>query len=304
MVGRNFFLGLASAFGFAMVLFGAPQAANAQCCAPPPPCCQPPAPPPAPPPCCRPPSPPPVTPACCTPGHNVNIPGVNVNVGAAIIVNTQVNAQASASSRASGDVIVYGGGGGGGGGWVAPQGAVVSGLNVEGGGVRRVAYQATRTRVRRVVIQAFCFDDRNTPHAASQVRPDREIGEGYEGELYRCIAGTHMQVTIANYEGRVDFAGGETLTCRRGESLWYSRRSGAHGEHGETVTGGSVECRPQRPARDCNERSLLRRYGAGIKILTMVRVETYEAFREESYRSTTSSSAAFSMDGGVGGIAY
>ena len=28
--------------------------------------------------------------------------------------------------------------------------------------------------------------------------------------------------------------------------------------------GGRIECRAQKPARDCNERSLLRRFGAGI----------------------------------------
>ncbi|WP_204282233.1 hypothetical protein, partial [Serratia marcescens] len=42
-----------------------------------------------------------------------------------------------------------------------------------------------------------------------------------------------------------------------------------------------VSCRPQLPARDCNERSLLRRFGAGVKILNMLTTETYTAYREE-----------------------
>ena len=52
------------------------------------------------------------------------------------------------------------------------------------------------------MIQAFCFDDKEVPHPASQVQPDREIAEAYEGEVYRCIAGTHMQVTIAPWRDK------------------------------------------------------------------------------------------------------
>jgi hypothetical protein len=308
MVGRNVLLGLVGAFVAALTLFGLPELANAQCCAPPPPCCQAPSPPP--PPCCHVPRPPPQNPVCCTPGHNVNIPGVNVFVGANVIVNAQVNAQATATSQASGQgQIIVMGGGGGGGGVIAPTGGVIQGLNVEGAmGVRRVAYEAMRLRTRRVVIQAFCFDDLNNPHPASQVTPNRDIDDLYDGELYRCIAGSHLQVTFVDWrEGRIDFSGGETLSCRRGEALYHAPFRGARDgelEEGHDAPPPTVMCRPQRPARDCNERSLLRRFGAGVKVLTMVRVERYQAFREERFQQTSSSTSAFSMDGGVGGVAY
>ena len=62
---------------------------------------------------------------------------------------------------------------------------------------------------------------------------------------------------------------------------------------------GRLECRPQKPARDCNERSLLRRFGAGIKILTIVITEKYTAYREHSTQAT---STAMTFDGGVGGF--
>ena len=237
-----------------------------------------------------------------------------MNVGATVIVNTQVNAQSSVNAQASGGSTVFFGGGGGGGGYIAPSTTgIIQGLNVEGGqGVRRVAYEATRTRMRRVVIQAFCFDDRNSPHPASQVIPGRDVDDDYDGELYRCIAGSHMQYTVAEWNGRADFNGGETITCRSGEALYHSRgrgsvsghSGGGHDQNTSEEGGATLECRPQRPARDCNERSLLRRYGAGIKVLTMVRIERYQAFREEHYESSSSSSSSFSMDGGVGGIAY
>lgn len=311
MAGKNFVLGLIASFGLMLMLFGAPQEAKAQCCAPPPPCCAAPTPPccTAPPPCCQPPAPPPSSPPCCTPGHNINIPSVNVFVGGAVVVNTQLNVQAAAGAQAGASSTVFvGGGGGGGGGYVGPGAtALIQGLNVEGGeGMRRASYDASRTRVTRVVIQAFCFDDLNSPHPASQVIPGREVDDSYDGELYRCIAGTHMQYTIAEWNGRVDFSGGETITCARGEALYHSPgRGGRHGAAGGDE-GASLECRPQRPARDCNERSLLRRYGAGIKILTIVRVEHYQAYREEHYQQSSSSASmsSFSMDGGVGGIAY
>ncbi len=67
-----------------------------------------------------------------------------------------------------------------------------------------------------------------------------------------------------------------------------------------------MECRPQKPGRDCNERSLLRRFGAGVKVLTMIMTETYTAYREEEDReaSSVSVTTAMSLDGGVGGIVY
>ena len=247
-----------------------------------------------PPPCCTPPSPPPTppTPCCQPPGHTVNIPGVTINVGAAIVVEAQVSAQAQAGAQASGSgaVLVNGGGGGGGFGAAPGTSSLIQNFNVEGGQMTKVAYEASRTITKKVVIQAFCLDDKDVPHPASQVTPDRDIDDAYDNELYRCIAGTHMQYTIAVYDGQIDFGHGQTLSCEKGDALYHS-------------PGGKVECRVQKPARDCNERSLLRRFGAGLKILTMITVEKYTAYREE-VRESSSSGGALSLDGGVGGVVY
>jgi hypothetical protein len=199
----------------------------------------------------------------------------------------------SSNSNSSSEASRGGGGGGYAGGLTAPGvTGYVQGLDV--GGETRTAYEATRTIYKKVVIQAFCFDDKMTPHPASQVTPDRDIDDLYEGELYRCIAGTHMQVTIADFKQDISFAGGQTLTCRKGEALYHY--AGAPGGKG----GARLECRAQKPARDCNERSLLRRFGAGIKILSMTVTEKYTAYREES----SSSAGSLTLDGGVGGVAY
>ena len=248
-------------------------------CTPPPPCCAPPSPP-----------PPPSYPCCQPPGHTVNIPGVNVFVGASVIVNASAEAQASAGANASGGATVFFGGGGGGGGYAIPgvQG-MVQGLNVEGAMLKRVSYEATRKITKRVVIQAVCLDDKDVPHPASQTTPDRDIEDTFDGELYRCIAGARMQATIADYDGHIDFGHGQVLACDKAQALYHS-------------PGGGVECRAQKPARDCNERSLLRRFGAGVKILTMITIEKYTAYREETVRSATTT--VMSLDGGVGGFMY
>jgi hypothetical protein len=268
--------------------------ARAQCCAPPPPCCAPP----APPPCCTPPSPPPTppTPCCTPPGHNINVPGVNVNVNASVIVNANVNAQvnaqagSNAGSRA-GTTVFFGGGGYAGGVMPGPV-SVINGLNVQGGREkRRVAYEDRREKTVRVVIQAFCLDAKEVPHPASQVFPERDVENGYEGELYRCLAGTRMQYVVAEYLDRISFDGGKTVTCDKNQALYHTRE-------------GVIECRKQTPARDCNERSLLRRFGAGVKVLTIRTVETFTAYREEEVESSSASSSSMTLSGGVGGMVY
>lgn len=291
----------------ALVLGGV---AYAQCCAPPPPpCC---APPPAPP---RPPAPPPCN--TCGGGHNVNIPGINIHVGGSIIVNANASASAtsnasagsSAGSGASAGTTVYYGGGTHGGYYSGPVSTgYIQGLNVEGGEARRrAAYEATRTKFKRVVIRAVCLDDRDIPHPASQVMPDRDIDSGYDGELYRCIAGSRMQYVVGAYEGysQANF-GGETYVCGKNEALYYG--GGGRGDSGLSGgpdgRGGALSCRPQRSARDCNERSLLRRYGAGVKVVTILTTEKYTAYREETVRESSMSGMSLSLDGGVGGVVY
>jgi hypothetical protein len=248
-----------------------------------------------PPPCCAPPTPPtPPNNNCCqSPGHNVNVPGVNVFVGATVFLNANVNAQtqatASAMSNSVGNTaILVGGGGGGGGGFSPGPQSLLQNLNVEGE-ARRASFEATRTKIKKVVIEAVCIDDKTVPHPASQVTPDRDIEDSYDGELFRCIAGTHLQATFAEYFGHVSFDHGQNLDCQKNEALYH-------------FPGGKVECHAQKPARDCNERSLLRRFGAGVKILTMITVEKYTETREE--KAESSSSGSMILDGGVGGVMY
>ena len=250
-------------------------AAGCNCTPPPPPCnCTPPTP------------PPPPSPPCC---HQINFPGVNISIGATVVASANAQSLAVSGAGAGAQTTVFGGGGGS---WSMGEGSVgvIQGLAVEGAVIpRREAYEAERTRIKIVIIQAVCIDDKEVPHPASQVTPDREIDEHYEGELYRCIAGAHMQATLADFHGQISFDHGEIINCGKGEALF---RSG----------DGKIACRPQLPARDCNERSLLRRFGAGVKIVKMLIVERYVAYREEVSKSVQVQSFNMTIDGGVGGV--
>lgn len=288
---RSTLLGLVLGLGV-MMLAGA---AAAQCCTTPPPpvCCT------TPPPCCTTPPPPPV---CCRPPPSdppddppppsapPEDPNGNIHVHASNVAIAIAGGRAGAGAGAGAGAVYYGGGYGGG--YTAPMASGSIQLNVDGGKrMRQVAYEASRMRTRRVVIQAVCIDARQIPHPASQVRPDRDIDAAFDGELYRCIAGSWLQATIADFDGKVDFSGGKTLACGKGDALYHGR-------------GGKLECRRQAPARDCNERSLLRRFGAGIKVLTITEIEKYTAYREEEERVTESAATSMSLDGGVGGYVY
>lgn len=238
---------------------------------------------------------------------NINIDNsTSASAEAAADVNTRSNFNANAFANSSafglGGAINgssnYGGGGGSSFSLGFPSG-YVPGLAVESAAAAATAsvpYQASRTTVKTIVIQAFCLDDKEVPHPASQVTPDRDIADAYEGELYRCIAGARMQYTWAEWGGKISFDHGQTVMCDKGQALYHS--AGAN--------GGGVACRPQKPARDCNERSLLRRFGAGVKVVKIVTTETYTAYRTEAVAATAtaSASAGMSLDGGVGGVAF
>ena len=202
-------------------------------------------------------------------GPNISIRGSNVNVnGGTLNFSAQSYLNVTAGASASSDVVAYAGGGGGFGGPAPVATSSIGKLNVVGAAetytetvtengptteeycVDEVAY---RTSVRAV--QAVCLDDTGSPHPASQVDGGQNISTGYSGEVFRCVAGTRMQVTLGEVvDGHANFDRGQTMACDKGEALVYGN-------------GGKLACKPQIPQRDCNERSLLRRHGPGIKII-------------------------------------
>ncbi len=356
---------------------------------------------------CAPPAPPtrptpPTTPSCnCETGggghgHGGSNSSSNANASADVNVNVNVKTSASASGSAFGYSSAGASYGGGYGNWSqtpgTPQNA--GGLVVETGqgaaAMDMVSEQRTVTRT--LVLQASCIDDTGVPHPASQLSPERAIVNDYMGEVYRCIAGTHMQVTMADFgicddfgapigsarvsesesssysrteshsssaydsgyqqagyaqggytgpDGRpagpcgpqaiacsaggyashgggyaegggnhetrvatggahrggcaanmdlthVNFDGGKTMTCQKGDALWFDH--------------GNMTCKAQIPQRQCNERSLLRRFGVGLKVLTVTRTETSQRQIARQVERSASTTTVITFDGGVGGF--
>jgi hypothetical protein len=181
--------------------------------------------------------------------------------------------------------------GGGGGGWSLDQGlsGLIQALHVEGPDPTPPICTQYRAVQRAVAVQAVCLDDRSVPHPASQVSPERDVPATFEGEIYRCIAGARMQYTVGEFAGQASFDHGQTITCDKGMALYHG-------------ADGRLMCRPQKPARDCNERSLLRRYGAGVKVLASSGARTCVAYSHPAEASAVSLN--MTIDGGVGGVVH
>lgn len=257
-----------------------------------------------------PPSPPPPHMGCCVHpgGPTINVPGVhiggpNVHVGGTHVniggvnlnssVNVNVNASASASALAQANAInnsstvVYGGGA-----WIPPaarsSASAIAGLRLAEA-YELIEEERTRWIEEWRVVRAVCVDDTGTPHPASRPDPEERVDPYYDGEIFRCMAGTAMQVTIGWEEhGEYLYEGGQTLVCEKGEALRHE-------------AGGRLYCAVQEERRNCNERSLLRRYGPGIKLIYYRYEETYTETVERRSERSVSSSMNLVLDGGVGG---
>lgn len=248
-------------------------------------------------------------------GPNISIGGTNVNVhGGSLNVSAQSYLNVTAGASSSSEVIAYAGGGGGFGG-PAPVGVTSIGqLNVSGAEetyTDTVTEQVPETeeycvdqisyRMAYRAVQAVCIDDTGSPHPASQVDGGRDIAGNYSGEVFRCVAGSRLQVTLGEISnGRADFNRGQTMACAKGDALVHR-------------PGGDLMCAPQTPQRDCNERSLLRRYGPGIKVVEARVAEevcvpqTRTVMREvtrQVQRVRQAEAKAMVFDGGVGQGVY
>lgn len=257
-------------------------------------------------------SPPPPHMGCCTHpgGPTINVPGVyiggpSVHVGGSHVkiggvnlsssVNVNVNASASASAMAqagainNSSTIIYGGGA-----WIPPVarsgGAAIAGLRLAGSQEHEyVEEERTRWVEEWRVVRAVCVDDTGTPHPASRPDPEERVDPHFGGEIYRCMSGTAMQVTIGwREDGHDIYENGRTIACQKGEALRHE-------------PGGRLYCAAEEPRRNCNERSLLRRYGPGIKLVHYRYEETYTQTVERSVQTSTASSMSLVLDGGVGG---
>lgn len=311
---RHAFLSMVSVLGLGATVATAPSAAAMQhdpCCTPPPP-------------------------QCCDHGggHSVNVPnitihGPNINVGVNVntnlnvnnsinnvinnnislvnnnnnLINNNVSAVANANANATGGGSGNGGGSGGGAVYVggsyyanntAPAATAITGLNVQEETrweIELVEEQRSRWIEEWRVVRAVCVDDRGTPHPASRPDAEDQVPATWDGEIFRCMAGTAMQVTIGWWlDGSENWEDAPTIMCRKGEALRHT-------------PGGRLYCAAEEARRNCNERSLLRRHGPGVKLVFMRREELYTETVERRREVVVAqqSNMTLMLDGGVGG---
>jgi hypothetical protein len=228
-----------------------------------------------PPPCnhgCNPPPPPP-PPRCCD-RPVVVVPPPHVPPPNIVVVNAGARASASASAIAiavanvdEGDTIIRQN--------MLVEGNVAATAHSAAFAITEGSMSMEATmRERRLRIQAICIDTTDNPHPASQTFGGEDVRDAYRGEIFRCMSGTRMRYTLD----------GRSYDCEQGQALWYEN--------------GRLECRTQIARRPCNERSLLRRFGAGEKVIVIRDTEMRET------RTETTFNGSMTMDGGVGGGAY
>jgi hypothetical protein len=181
---------------------------------------------------------------------NINI-WKSINIEKNITINKNVNvsaeafAFAAASANANAGTIVFAG---------SSQEETI--VNKGGEAFGQIASSETcETQVATVVkaIHAICvsYDGREFP--ASHMLSDTWIDGGYEGEVARCIPGSHIKVVI-----------GDVLQSDQGMAGTYSRGTVfmcAEHEALRHFKDGMLKCAPAIPVKDCTERTNLRKYG-------------------------------------------
>lgn len=96
-----------------------------------------------------------------------------------------------------------------------------------------------------VEVRATCVDARGVPHPAAQTFGEREAPAQFEGELFRCLAGTHLRYDV-------DHA---VHDCSAGEALWFGE--------------GALSCRAAVEQTREYDRELLRQFRAGPKLVRL-----------------------------------
>ena len=221
--------------------------------------------------------------------NNTNTNNNVINNSNQVAVTNEINA-GSASARASAQnfsllnnsASAFAGGGGFVAGGTAPASTAVN-LNLAAGS-EVVEEERTRVVEGWRVIRAVCVDDTGTPHPASRPDPDERVSPEFEGELFRCMSGTAMHVSIGEDEA---FDDARSFSCQKGEALRHR-------------PGGEVYCAAEEARRNCNERSLLRRWGPGLKYV-YTRYEERYTERVERRVANQSGGLVLMLDGGVGG---
>jgi hypothetical protein len=234
---------------------------------------------------------------------NVNIEK-NININKSIVINkggsgigsaeasafAEAMASASASANASAtannnnNVVLYGGG--------SYEYVTVNNHGGEISGIK--TSEQCRMQEANVVkaIHAVCVSPDGREFPASHMTGLTWLDSSYEGEVIRCIPGSHLKVVIGDVvqsdQGMVGtYASGRVLECADHEALSHYK-------------DGMLKCVPALPVPDCTERSNLRRYGTGDMFFSYQATVCVSGTRTTARETHELDVTGMTLEGGVG----
>lgn len=132
-------------------------------------------------------------------------------------------------------------------------------------------------------VKAQCIDGKGHLSSAWRVSP-AEIDGSYEGEVFRCLAGSALGVTVGKWvNGRADYEGGFVIECLEGEALRFGN-------------GSRLACAPQVPRADAPAH--LRLAGAEAEVLIR------RGRGQQASSANQPNLGGMVLTGGVGGRVY
>lgn len=217
----------------------------------------------------------------------------NISINKSIVINkgggsadasafAAAMASASANASASSNVTVYGGG--------YYEDVTVN--NRSGAISSNHAAQQCRNEDANLVksIHALCVSPDGREFPASHMTGLTWLDSSCEGEVLRCIPGSHLKVVIGDVvqsdQGMAGTTtGGQGLECAENEALGHYK-------------DGMLKCVPKAPVPDCTERTNLRRYGTGDMFFSYRATVCVDPAKTAAARELELD--GMSLDGGVG----
>jgi hypothetical protein len=221
---------------------------------------------------------------------NINL-NKNININKVVVINkinvqaaafAQALAQANAGAGAAAQVIVYGGGS-------YEYVNINNNSNISSVAVESSGHCEMQEASVVKSIHAVCISAEGREFPASHMLAETWVDASYEGEVARCIAGSHLKVTIGDVvqsdQGLAGtYSSGVILQCGEHEAVRHFK-------------DGMLKCAPAMAVPDCTERTNLRKWGTGDMFFTYRSKVCAETARANSRDVDLD---ANSMGGGVG----
>lgn len=164
-----------------------------------------------------------------------------------------------------------------------------------GGQIGSIATTETCTMQEATVVKsihAVCLTPDGHEFPASHMLASTFIDSSYEGEIARCIPGSHLKIVIGDV---VQSDQGMAGTYGRGAVLMCGEHEALH-----HYKNGMLKCEPAVPVKDCTERTNLRKYGSGDMFFTFRTMVCATAARSAQEQQRAVEVGGMTLEGGVG----